>query len=263
MRSRTAELRRFVLLAAIVTSAGCRSADRRRSEAFEITARFPHDPTAYTQGLVWADTVLFESTGRYGHSELRRVDLKSGRVLAARTLADNRFGEGLALLNGRLYQLTWQSGIAYTYDAATLAPRDSFHYAGEGWGLATDGTSLIMSDGSDSLRILSPVDFSVQRVVHVKYNGSPIRQLNELEYVNGELLANVFESNWILRIDPKSGEVRETIDFVDLFPKRPDYAEVMNGVALSPDGSQLLLTGKHWPVLFQVRLRPAATAAKQ
>ena len=255
MRSRTAELRRFVLLAAIVTSAGCRSADRRRSEAFEITARFPHDPTAYTQGLVWADTVLFESTGRYGHSELRRVDLKSGRVLAARTLADNRFGEGLALLNGRLYQLTWQSGIAYTYDAATLAPRDSFSYPGEGWGLTTDGTSLIMSDGSDSLRFVSPVTFQVQRIVHVRYNGSPLRQLNELEFVGGDVLANVYESNWMLRIDPATGVVRQLIDCADLYPDRSPSAEVMNGIAIAPDSGQLLLTGKMWPVMFEVRLR--------
>ena len=242
---------------------GACASNEKRSGAYEVTAQYPHDSSAYTQGLLWADSVLYESTGQYGHSDIRRVDLKTGRVLAARALPADRFGEGLVLLNGRLYQLTWKEGVAYTYDAATLAPRDSFRYAGEGWGLATDGTSLIMSDGSDSLRLLSPATFQLERVVHVKYNGAPLRQLNELEFVNGELLANVYESNWILRIDPKTGEVRETIDFVDLYPKRPEYAEVMNGVALSPDGSQLLLTGKHWPVLFQVRLRPAATAAKQ
>ena len=242
--------------------ASCGGGERRQSDAYEVTAQYPHDSAAYTQGLLWADSVLYESTGQYGHSDIRRVDLKSGRVLASRPLPADRFGEGLVLLNGRLYQLTWQSGIAYTYDAATLAPRDSFQYTGEGWGLATDGTSLIMSDGSDSLRFLSPTDFQLQRVVHVKYNGSPLRQLNELEFMNGELLANVYESNWILRIDAKTGEVRETIDFVDMFPKRPEYAEVMNGIALSPDGGQLLLTGKHWPVLFQVRLR-APGVAKQ
>jgi glutamine cyclotransferase len=238
----------------------CGGNERRHSDVYEVTAQYPHDSAAYTQGLLWADSVLYESTGQYGHSDIRRVDLKSGRVLASRPLPADRFGEGLVLLNGRLYQLTWQSGVAYTYDAATLAPRDSFHYAGEGWGLATDGTSLIMIELSDSLRILSPTDFQLQRVVHVKYNGSPLRQLNELEFMNGELLANVYESNWILRIDVKTGEVRETIDFVDMFPKRPEYAEVMNGIAISPDGSQLLLTGKHWPVLFQVRLRAPAVA---
>ena len=146
--------------------------------------------------------------------------------------------------------------MAYTYDAATLAPRDSLRYPGEGWGLATNGTSLIMSDGSDSLRVLSPTTFQVQRVIHVHYNGAALYQLNELEYLNGEVLANVYESNWVLRIDPATGDVRETIDFADLYPERPASAGVMNGIALAPDGKQLLLTGKLWPVLFQVRLRP-------
>jgi glutamine cyclotransferase len=242
------------LLVSLVLSA-CGSGERDRSAAsYQVTGRFPHDPTAYTQGLVWADGALFESTGLYGHSELRRVDLRSGRVLASRPLTADRFGEGLALLNGRLYQLTWKEGVAYTYDAATLAPRDSFPYAGQGWGLATDGTSLIMSDGSDSLRVLSPATFQVQRVVHVRYNGAPLYQLNELEYVNGEVLANVYESNWVMRIDPATGIVRQAIDFADLYPERPATAEVMNGIALAPDGRQLLLTGKLWPVLFQVRL---------
>jgi glutamine cyclotransferase len=242
------------LSASLVLSA-CGSGERHQSGAsYEVTGRFPHDPTAYTQGLVWAGSILFESTGLYGHSELRRVDLRSGRVLASRPLTADRFGEGLALLKGRLYQLTWKEGVAYAYDAATLAPRDSFHYAGEGWGLATDGTLLIMSDGSDSLRVLSPATFQVQRVVHVRYNGAPFYQLNELEYVNGEVLANVYQSNWVMRIDPATGTVREAIDFADLYPERPGSAEVMNGIALAPDGSQLLLTGKLWPVLFQVRL---------
>lgn len=186
---------------------------------------------------------------------MRRVDLRTGRVLLSRPLAGNRFGEGLALLKGRLYQLTWKDGVAYTYDAATLAPRDSFRYVGEGWGLATDGTSLIMSDGSDSLRYLSPTTFQVQRIVHVRYNAGPLSQLNELEYVNGEVLANVYESNWVMWIDPATGAVRRAIDFADLYADRPATAEVMNGIALAPDGHQLLLTGKLWPVLFQVRLR--------
>jgi glutamine cyclotransferase len=240
----------------LLASLSCGRFERREPASFEVTGRFPHDPTAYTQGLVWADSVLFESTGLYGHSELRRVDLRSGHVLASRTLAVNRFGEGLALLKNRLYQLTWQSGVAYTYDAQTLAPGDSFHYAGEGWGLATDGTSLIMSDGSDSLRILSPATWKAQRIVHVRYKGDPVYKLNELEYVNGDVLANVYQSNWVARIDPVTGNVRELLDFADLYPDRPASAEVMNGIALAPDGGQLLLTGKLWPVMFEVRLRP-------
>ena len=254
MPSRRATVASLTALFMSLVVAAC-GGERHRSASYEVTDHFPHDPSAYTQGLLWADGALFESTGLYGHSEVRRVDLRSGRVLASRALAADRFGEGLALLKGRLYQLTWKEGVAYTYDASTLAPRDSFHYAGEGWGLTADGTSLIMSDGSDSLRVLSSATFPVQRVVHVRYDGAPLYQLNELEYVNGELFANVYQSDWVLRIDPATGVVREAIDFADLYPDRPASAEVMNGIALAPDGSQLLLTGKLWPVLFQVRLR--------
>ena len=254
MQSPLNAYRLFAALLASVISASCGTTDGGAPAPFVITARFPHDPTAYTQGLVWSNSVLYESTGRYGQSELRRVDLQSGRVLASRRLPADRFGEGLALLKDRLFQLTWESGVAYTYDAATLAPRDSFNYAGEGWGLATDGTSLIMSDGSDSLRVLSPATFKVERVVHVRHNGAPLFKLNELEYVNGDLLANVYESTWVLRIDPTSGNVRELIDFADLYPKKSAPAEVMNGIALAPQSGELLLTGKLWPVMFQVRL---------
>ena len=247
-------LRLLVVILASSSLPACGRVERQQPVLFEVTDQFPHDPSAYTQGLVWSDSVLFESTGLYGHSEVRRVDLRSGKVLASRALAADRFGEGLALLKDRLFQLTWKSGVAYTYDPTTLAPRDSFHYAGEGWGLATDGIVLIMSDGSDSLRVLSPATFQVQRVVHVRYKGAPMYKLNELEYVSGDLLANVYQSNWVARIDPVTGDVREVLDFGDLYPERPGSAEVMNGIAVAPDGRQLLLTGKMWPVLFQVRL---------
>lgn len=244
----------------IVLVAACKG--ERAPAPFQITGEFPHDPGAYTQGLVRVDSILFESTGQYGKSQIRRVDLRTGRVLAARDLGPDKFGEGLALLGDRLYQLTWKEGVAYTYDTATLAPRDSFRYAGEGWGLATDGKSLIMSDGSDSLRFVSPADFHVERVVHVKHNGSPFFKLNELEYVNGDLLANVYQSDWILRIDPTTGDVKEMLDFADLYPNRGGMAEVMNGIAIAPDSGELLLTGKHWPKMFQVRLIPTAPRAQ-
>jgi glutaminyl-peptide cyclotransferase len=251
--------RRTVLLSLITFClasgvGACSGNDRHQSDSYEVVDRFPHDPHAYTQGLLQADSVLIESTGLYGYSQVRRVDLRSGRVLASRPLGSKRFGEGLTRLNGRLYQLTWKEGVAYTYDEATLSPGDSFHYVGEGWGLATDGTSLIMSDGSDSLRFLSPATFQVQRTVHVRYEGAPVYELNELEYVEGELLANVYKTSWVLRIDPSSGAVREVIDFSDLYPDRAPSAEVMNGIAIAPDGHELLLTGKYWPVVFQVRL---------
>ncbi|MEO7041151.1 MAG: glutaminyl-peptide cyclotransferase [Gemmatimonadaceae bacterium] len=251
--NRAALLLLMAATSALVISS-CTPAKGDTAPAYEVTATFPHDSSAYTQGLLSADGVLFESTGLNGQSTVRRVELRTGRVLASRALAGNRFGEGLALLGGRLYQLTWKAGVAYTYDAATLAPRDSFNYPGQGWGLTTDGKSLIMSDGSDSLRFLSPESFKVERIVHVRDNGTPLYQLNELEYMNGEILANVYESNWVLRIDPETGNVRQTIDFADLYRDRPPYAEVMNGIAIAPDGTQLLLTGKYWPVMFEVRL---------
>jgi glutamine cyclotransferase len=253
--SRSIVFRWLAVLLVCRALAACDSVGHHEPAEYEETAHFPHDPTAFTEGLVSVDSLLFESTGLYGHSELRRVDLRSGRVLASRALPADRFGEGLALLNGRLYQLTWKAGVAYTYDAATLTPGDSLHYAGEGWGLTTDGTELIMSDGSDSLRVLSPATFEVQRVIHIRYQDAPLYQLNELEYVDGELLANVYQTNWVVRIDPATGVVHEAIDFSDLYQNRSPFADVMNGIALAPDGRQLLLTGKRWPVLFQVQLR--------
>lgn len=249
-----------LLLAGVALLAAC---DNARSEQidtpFEIVAQFPHDTGAYTQGLVWDDSVLYESTGRYGYSEVRRVDLRTGKALATTRLAPDRFGEGLALLEGRLYQLTWESKVGYVYDAATLARVDSFTYAGEGWGLATDGTSLVMSDGSDSVRFLSPTSFATERVVKVRYQDSPLSKLNELEFVNGELLANVYESDWVARIDPASGTVRELIDFAALWPRgqRPYGADVMNGIARAPAPGELLLTGKLWPTVYSVRLKRA------
>jgi glutaminyl-peptide cyclotransferase len=254
-------MKTFVAVVSLLAIVSCEGGNRGR-EAFSVTATFPHDPTAYTQGLLRVDSVLFESTGLYGHSDVRRVDLRTGRVLASRPLPADRFGEGLALLNGRLYQLTWESGVAYTYDAASLAPGDSFHYEGQGWGLTTDGKSLIMSDGSDSLRIVTPATFKTERVVHVKYKGEPLKQLNELEYDRGDVLANVYQTNWVIRIDPTTGNVRELLDFADLYRDRSPKAEVMNGIAIAPDGTQLLLTGKFWPTLFQVRLDSARPSVR-
>jgi glutamine cyclotransferase len=246
-------------LAALVLAACDRaqSAPLDADAPFEIVAEFPHDTGAYTQGLIWQDSTLYESTGRYGDSEVRKVDLRTGNVLASTKLAADRFGEGLALLRGKLYQLTWESKVGYVYDAATLAPLDSFSYAGEGWGLATDGTSLIMSDGSDSLRFVSPTTFATERVVRVRYQNSPLSKLNELEYIDGELLANVYESDWVVRIDPASGVVRELLDFAALWPRgqRTYGTDVMNGIARAPAPGQLLLTGKLWPRMYSVRLK--------
>ena len=220
----------------LLASQGCSQHTESAAPQFRVVRELAHDPSAYTQGLVLEGNVFYESTGLYGHSELRRVDVASGRVLQSVRLPDDRFGEGLALLNSRLYQITWQSGVAYVYDKASFALLDSIKYPGEGWGLATDGTSLIMSDGSDSLRIMTP-DFKVTRTVHVRYNNAPLQQLNELEFVDGDVFANVYQSDWIVQIDLKTGNVKQLLDFSDLYPDRPQSAEVLNGIAASSNGS--------------------------
>ena len=237
---------------AILAIAAC---DREPAD-FEVVATFPHDPSAYTQGLVTSDSVLFESTGQYQRSEIRRVELRTGAVLARRRLHPDQFGEGLALHAGRLFQVTWRENVAYAYETDTFVRTDSFTFAGEGWGLASDGAQLFLSDGSDSIRVLDPESFRTERVLKVRYRDSPLLQLNELEFFESRLLANIFESSWIAVINPTTGVVERMLDFADLYPERPANAEVMNGIAVSPDGRYLLLTGKLWPKLFQVRILP-------
>ena len=223
---------------------------------YEIVERLPHDTAAYTQGLLFQGGRLYESTGTYGHSQLRRVDLATGRVLAATSLPADRFGEGLAHIGDRLYQLTWQHSVGYIYDLATLALIDSFSYVGEGWGLTSDGTSLIMSDGSATLRFLNPTTFAVIREVTVQDDSSPLSSINELEYANGELFANVYQSAWLVRVDPTSGRVLDWIDLIDLVPGplRGSRDDVLNGIAFDSESGHLLVTGKRWPVLYRVRL---------
>jgi len=234
---------------------GC--GERREFPDFDVIRRVPHDTTAYTQGLVYRDGILYESTGLLGRSQVRRVDLPTGRVLKAVPLGPDKFGEGLTLLDGKLYQLTWKSHVGYVYDAVTLAPLDSFSYTGEGWGLTTDGTSLIMSDGTDTLRFLSPHTFKVERRVPVRDKGSPLSALNELEYVNGEIFANIYTGDWIVRIDPKTGTITQWIDCHDLLPAK-DYTpstDVLNGIAYDRGTGNLLVTGKLWPALFEISLK--------
>lgn len=221
---------------------------------FVVTATYPHDATAFTQGLVTVNGTLYESAGLYGRSDLRRVNLETGAVEARHALAATQFAEGLAFHDGRLYQLTWREGVAYVYDPISLTPVDSLRFPGEGWGLTSDGTSLFLSDGSDSIRVLTPGTFEVQRTVKVHHGGVPLNQLNELEYLDGMLLANIFGSTRIAVIDPTSGAVSRLLDFTSLYPRRTRTASVMNGIAVAPDGKHLLLTGKFWPLMFQVRL---------
>jgi glutaminyl-peptide cyclotransferase len=225
----------------------------------EIVNRYPHDPRAFTQGLIFKDAdTLFEGTGTYGQSTLRRVELKTGRILQKIALPPAYFGEGLTLLKGKLYQLTWKEGKGFIYDAATFQQTGEFTYTGEGWGLTTDGTSLILSDGSAQLRFLDPATFAVTRTINASHQGKPVDHLNELEYIDGQIYANLWGADLIARIDPGTGQSTGVIDCTSLFPPadRTTPEQVLNGIAWHPDTRRLLITGKWWPEIFEVKLKP-------
>jgi glutamine cyclotransferase len=226
--------------------------------SFTVVESWPHDPQAFTQGLLIQGGRLYESTGVEGQSSLRRVDLVSGTVLQRVSVPPQYFAEGLAALGGKLYQLTWRHGRAFVYDQATFAVRDTLAYTGEGWGLTTDGESLIMSDGTNRLRFLDPATFAVRRTVTVTDGASPVSQLNELEWVKGEILANVWMTDKIVRIDPATGKVTAWIDLTGILPlqSRTGREDVLNGIAYDAAADKLYVTGKYWPRLFQITLVP-------
>ena len=219
-----------------------------------ISASYPHDPSAYTQGLLWHDGKLYESTGRYGHSTLSVHELKTGRVLHSQSLAPDLFGEGLVLVGEELLQLTWKEHRMLVYDKATLRLKRVLPYAWEGWGLAFDGRNLIVSDGSALLRFLDPLSLQEVRRIEVHDGDQPIEQLNELEYVRGEILANVYGSDRIARILPSSGQVVGWLDLSHLYPgeQRDVRDEVLNGIAYDAERQMLMVTGKYWPKLFLI-----------
>ncbi len=219
--------------------------------------RWPHDSLAYTQGLVARDGVLLESTGLEGHSDLRAVDRATGRMLQRAMLPDSEFGEGIASIGDRVYQLTWQSGRGRVYDARTLAVVDSFAYDGEGWGLAANDTLLYLTDGSSGIRVIDPNGFRVVRRIRVTEAGKGVHMLNELEWVRGELWANVYETTLIARIDPATGRVVGWVDLVALLPEAQldrlkDRGGVANGIAYDRATGRVLVTGKYWPFVFQL-----------
>ena len=222
--------------------------------SFKVVNTHPHDPNAFCQGLDFDGKTLFESTGKYGQSTVRRVDLETGKVETKLQLDDRLFGEGLTLFHDKVLQLTWKQRVGYVYDARTLKPLTTFQYEGEGWGLTHDGENLIMSDGTDKLRFLDPDSFSLVRTIRVSDRGRSIRRLNELEFVRGQILANVWRTNRIAMIAPKTGEVTGWIDLSGLLRKRLRPEDVLNGIAYDEASDRLLVTGKNWPQLFEIRL---------
>jgi glutaminyl-peptide cyclotransferase len=226
--------------------------------SYEVIHAWPHDRTAFTQGLVFHDGDLLESTGLNGQSTLRDVELNSGRVLKQISIPPEYFGEGLAVIGARIYQLTWQNRKGFVYDVATFRQEGEFSYDCEGWGLTTDGRWLILSDGTSRIRFLDPATFRHVRTINVTAFGLPIERLNALEWFKGEIFANVWQSDEVVRIDPSSGVVRGIIDFTGLLSRRerrPD-TDVLNGIAYDAANDRLFVTGKRWPKIFEVRLIP-------
>jgi glutaminyl-peptide cyclotransferase len=220
----------------------------------QVVATYPHDPNAFTQGLVLASGRLFESTGLEGRSSLREVELTTGRVLRRLDVPAPVFAEGLALVGTRLFQITWKHETVYTYDRDTFKKGPTFPYSGEGWGLCHNGQELVMSDGSARLTFRGPETFRVMREVVVREAGRPVDQLNELECVGPHVYANVWMTDRIVRIDPKTGAVTATIDASNLLPSAERYGtDVLNGIAHDPANDTVLITGKLWPKLFRVR----------
>lgn len=223
---------------------------------YEIIASYPHNASFFTQGLLWHDGTLYEGTGRYGESALMKLDLQSGEVTERVPLSERYFGEGIAVANERLFQLTWRENTVFEYDANTLERVNSHYLATEGWGITWDGEQLIVSDGSDRLFFLNPQTLITERVQFVRLNGQAVRNLNELEFIDGEVWANVWMSDQIVTINPDSGQVTAVIDFRGLREQAGirQRDAVLNGIAWDAEQQRLFITGKLWPALFEVNI---------
>jgi glutamine cyclotransferase len=228
---------------------------------YEVVREYPHDRAAFTQGLIVRDGFLYESTGQYGQSTLRKVELETGRVVQRRPIDATYFAEGLTAVGRRLLQLTWKANVGFVYDLDSFEPIGTFRYPGEGWGLTYDGRRLIMSDGTAQLRFLDPDTWEEQGRVTVMEGRVPVSMLNELEYVDGEIYANVWGSDRIAIIDPDSGRVGAWVDLAGMLrpAARRGTEDVLNGIAYDAGGDRLFVTGKYWPTLFEIRVRPDAT----
>ena len=225
---------------------------------YRIVNVYPHDPEAFTQGLIYQDGCLYESTGLYGRSSLRQVELSTGKVLRSRLMPIFYFGEGLAAWGDHLIQLTWKSHTGFVYDRDNFQTLSTFSYSGEGWGITRVASSLVMSDGSDTLRFLDPNTLEETRVLKVHDGLHPVRELNELEYIKGEIFANVWRTNLIARISPETGEVLGWVDLTGLRGSLDSAGkeDVLNGIAYDARNDRIFVTGKLWPKLFEIQLVP-------
>lgn len=230
--------------------------------SYQVIRTYPHDPRAFTQGLVFIDGFLYEGTGLNGESGIRKVRLETGEVLQVKKIEDRYFGEGIAVIGNSIFQLTWQGEVGFVYDRSTFERRRTFTYRGEGWGLTYDGRRLIMSDGTATLRFIDPGTLTEIGRTNVTEAGRPVVKLNELEFVKGEILANVWSSHRIARISPRTGAVIGWIDLEGLLDPRDAAAgvDVLNGIAYDAATDRLFVTGKLWPKLFEIKIRPERIA---
>jgi glutaminyl-peptide cyclotransferase len=249
----------LVLALCIATTALAQEVD-----TYKVVHVYPHDQGAFTQGLIYLDGHLYESTGLKGQSSLREEDLETGKILAFHDVPGQYFAEGLAPWGDKLIQLTWQSHIAFVYDRSSFHLLRTFPYDGEGWGLTADGKDLILSDGTATLRFIDPTTYREVRRVTVKDRGAPVAKLNELEYVHGEIYANVWYSNRIARISPRTGKVLGWIDLTGLLAEagNSNRDAVLNGIAYDAEHDRLFVTGKLWPKIFEIKVIAEGHGAK-
>ena len=223
---------------------------------YRVVRSYPHDSEAYTQGLIYDDGFLYESTGQYGQSSLRKVDLETGEVLNMLRLSDDLFAEGICLFDNRIIQLTWTSRVGFVYDKESFRLINKIHYPTQGWGLTTNGNELIMSDGTQIIYFLEPVYFTELHRIEVYDHRDQVNDLNELEYIRGEIWANVYQTDHIVQIDPQTGRVTGVIDLTGLLPAQYNHSrlDVLNGIAWDSENDRLFVTGKMWPLLFEIEL---------
>lgn len=233
---------------------------------FDVVHVYPHDVSAFTEGLFYLNGVLYESTGLEGHSTIRKERLETGEVLQKLDIPAQYFGEGIVNWRGHLVSLTWKSQLGFVFDLATLKLQRDFHYDGEGWALTRNDRELIMSDGTPELRFLNPDTLKETHRVQVTLDGRPMSNMNELEWIKGEIFANLWQTNWILRIDPLDGHVLGLIDLTGLLKPSdivPGQTDVLNGIAYDAKSDRLFVTGKNWPKLFEIRLRRASAVERK
>ncbi len=234
----------------------CSCSAKVRQYKVNVVKEYPHDSKAYTQGLFFNDGTLYESTGEFGTSSFRIVELETGKVTRKLDFARKYFGEGSVILGNEMFMLTWLNKVAFVYDAETLEYKQTYSYPREGWGLTTDGKSLVASDGSSKIYFLTP-SFKLEKSLNVTLNGRPVKYLNELEWIDGRIWANVYTTDMIVIINPGTGEVEATVDCTGLLPKnlRTPDTDVLNGIARNPADGKIYLTGKNWPKLYEITLK--------